>query len=127
MAGMTKVESYLMDLGIAYQEVSASAFYIDDQAKGLPGITVAIDEPIVVIRVRVMPIPMGNQDKLFEELLRLNGSDMVHGAYGLDGRDVVLIDTLEYSTMDKQEFEASIDSISMALSKHYAVLGAYRI
>jgi hypothetical protein len=127
MAGMTKVESYLMDLGIAYQEVSANAFYIDDQAKGLPGITVTIDEPIVVIRVRVMPIPTGNQAKLFEELLRLNGSDMVHGAYGLDGRDVVLIDTLEYVTMDKQEFEASIDSISMALSKHYGVLGAYRI
>jgi len=127
MAGMTKVESYLMDLGIAYQEVSASAFYIDDQSKGLPGITVAIDEPIVVIRVRVMPIPAGNQAKLFEELLRLNGSDMVHGAYGLDGGDVVLIDTLEYATMDKQEFEASLDSIGLALSKHYGVLGAYRL
>jgi hypothetical protein len=126
MAGMTKVESYLMDLGIAYQEVSTSAFYIDDQSKGLPGITVAIDEPIVVIRVRVMPIPTGNQAKLFEELLRLNGSDMVHGAYGLDGGDVVLIDTLEYATMDKQEFEASLDSIGLALSKHYGVLGAYR-
>jgi hypothetical protein len=127
MAGMTKVESYLMDLGIAYQEVSPSAFYIDDQSKGLPGITVAIDEPIVVIRVKVMAVPAGNQCKLFEELLRLNGSDMVHGAYGLDGKDVVLIDTLEYATMDKQEFEASLDSIGLALSKHYGVLGAYRI
>jgi hypothetical protein len=127
MAGMTKVESYLMDLGIAYQEVSASDFYIDDQSKGLPGITIAIDEPIVVIRVRVMPIPAGNQAKLFEELLRLNGTDMVHGAYGLDGGDVVLIDTLEYATMDKQEFEASLDSIGLALSKHYGVLGAYRL
>jgi len=127
MAGMTKVESYLMDLGISYQEVSPTAFYIDDQAKGLPGITVAIDEPIVVIRVRVMPIPAGNQAKLFEELLKLNGSDMVHGAYGLDGGDVVLIDTLEYATMDKQEFEASLDSIGLALSRHYGVLGAYRV
>ena len=51
---------------------------------------------------------------------------MVHGAYGLDGDDIVLIDTLEYATMDKPEFEAALDSIGLALSRHYDVLGAFR-
>jgi hypothetical protein len=126
MEGMTKVESYLLDLGISYQEMSPSTFYIDDQAKGLPGITVAIYDPIVVLRARVMPIPTNKRIEFFEKLLRLNGSDMVHGAYGLADEDVILIDTLEYATMDKQEFEASLDSISLALSRHYGILGAFR-
>ncbi len=126
MAGMTKIESYLMDLGISYQEVSPSSFFVEDPAKGLPGITVTLNEPIVVIRARVMPAPASRQAGLYEKLLRLNGSDMVHGAYGLDGSDIVLIDTLEYDTMDKTEFEAALDSIGLALSRHYGELGAFR-
>lgn len=126
MAGMTKIESYLMDLDVSYEEVSPSAFYIEDQEKGLPGITITMEEPIVIIRARVMKVPSGKREGLFEKLLRLNGTDMVHGAYGLDGDDVILVDTLEYDTMDKPEFEATLDSISLALSRHYGVLGAFR-
>ncbi|MGD9940952.1 MAG: YbjN domain-containing protein [Clostridia bacterium] len=126
MAGLTKVESYLIDLGISYQEASAGTFFIDDTEKGLPGVVVTIDEPIVIVRARVMSIPAGKKVELYETLLRLNGSDMVHGAYALDGDDVVLLDTLEYDTMDKSEFEAALDSISLALSRHYGILGSFR-
>jgi hypothetical protein len=126
MAGLTKVETYLMDLGISYQEASAGTFFIDDTGKGLPGVVVTIDEPIVIVRARVMSIPSAKQAALYETLLRLNGSDMVHGAYALDGEDVVLLDTLEYETMDKSEFEAALDSISLALSRHYGILGSFR-
>lgn len=126
MAGMTKIESYLMDLDISYQEVTPSAFYIDDPAKGLPGITITLDDPIVVMRAKVMAVPAARRSEIFEKLLRLNGTDMVHGAYGLDGDDIVLIDTLEYGTMDKPEFEAALDSIGLALSRHYGILGAFR-
>ncbi|PKL26205.1 MAG: hypothetical protein CVV47_02550 [Spirochaetae bacterium HGW-Spirochaetae-3] len=124
---MTKVESYLIDLDISYEEVSSSAFYIEDQEKGLPGITITLEDPIVIVRARVMKVPPVKREELFEKLLRLNGTDMVHGAYGLDGDDIVLIDTLEYDTMDKPEFEATLDSIGLALSRHYSVLGAFRV
>jgi len=49
------------------------------------------------------------------------------GPTGLDGDNIVLIDALEYDTMDKPEFEAALDSIGLALSKHYSVLGAFRV
>lgn len=126
MSGLTKVESYLMDLDIAYQEVSDGTFYIDDAGKGLPGVTVSLQEPIVVIRATVMALPQTSSPALLEQLLRLNAEDMVHGAYGLQGQDVVLVDTLEYDTMDKAEFEASLDSIGLALARHYGLLGAFR-
>jgi hypothetical protein len=115
-----------MDLDVSYQETSPTSFYIDDADKGLPGVMVSLDEPIVTIRARVMRIPAGGREALYEQLLRLNCTEMVHGAYGLDGGDVVIIDTLEYTTMDKPEFEAALDSIGLALSKHYSVLGAFR-
>ena len=126
MAGMNKIESYLMDLDISYQEVSSSAFFVEDSSKGLPGITITLNEPIVIMRAFVMKAPKNQRAELFEKLLRLNGTDMVHGAYGLDAEDVVLIDTLEYDTMDKPEFEAALDSIGLALSRHYGTLGVFR-
>lgn len=126
MPGMTKIEAYLIDLGISYEEVSANAFFVNDSGKGLPGISVTLDEPIVVIRAKVMELPSGNKAALYEQLLKLNGTDMVHGAYGIDGNDLVLVDTLEYDTIDKNEFEAALDSIGLALSKHYSILGTYR-
>ena len=120
------MESYLIDLGISYQEASTGTFFIDDTEKGLPGIVATIDEPIVIVRARVMTVPATRQLELYETLLKLNASEMVHGAYALDGKDIVLLDTLEYETMDKEEFEAALDSISLALSRHYGILGSFR-
>ena len=51
---------------------------------------------------------------------------MVHGAYAIDGKNVIIIDTLEADTMDLEEFEASIDAIGLALAQHYRTLSSYR-
>lgn len=126
MAGLSKVESYLIDLDLSYQEVSSNTFYIEDAVRGLPGISVTVEEPLVMIRAKVMSLPGKKDPAFYEALLRLNATDIVHGAYALDGDDVLIVDTLEYDGMDKSEFEASLDSISIALSRHYAVLGKFR-
>ena len=74
-----------------------------------------------------MEVPAAGREKLFEELLRLNATDMVHGAYAVDGKNIVIIDTLEAETMDLEEFEASIDAIGLALAQHYRPLSQYRV
>jgi hypothetical protein len=51
---------------------------------------------------------------------------MIHGAYAVDGKNVLIIDTLEADTMDLEEFEASIDAIGLALAQHYRPLSRYR-
>ena len=126
MSGLSKVESYLMELDLSYEEASANTFFVNDTTRGLPGIAITVDEPIVFVRTKVMALPSVVKPELLETLLRLNATDIMHGAYGIDGKDIVLVDTLEYDNMDKNEFEAALDSIGMALSKHYAVLGKYR-
>ena len=125
MAGLTKVESYLIDLGISYEEVGLNTWLMDDQDKGLPSVIASLADPVVVISAKVMKVPASNREALFRELLTLNSGQLLHGAYALEGEDVVLIDTLEYGTMDKSEFEASIDAIGFALSEHYPRLSRF--
>jgi hypothetical protein len=122
-----KIEQYLIDLMFTYQEIAANVWLIDDEEHGIEGVAVALNEPLVVFRVVVMDAPPQEKRlELFTRLLELNASDLVHGAYALEGNKIVLIDTLEYDTMDYTEFRASLDAFSMALIQHYPILAQYR-
>lgn len=85
-------------------------------------------EPVIILRVRVMEAPAdeARRAELFRELLTLNAHDLVHGSYGLEGDHVVLTDTLELEDLDYSEFEASFDSMTLALASHMAALAPYR-
>ncbi len=84
--------------------------------------------PVVLLRVRVMELPGtgGRQADLFRQLLELNARDLVHGSYGLEGDHIVLTDTLELENLDYNEFEASFDSVTLALASHMTTLAPYR-
>jgi hypothetical protein len=85
-------------------------------------------EPVIILRVRVMEVPAdeSRRAELFRELLTLNAHDLVHGSYGLEGDHVVLTDTLELEDLDYSEFEASFDSMTLALASHMSALAPYR-
>lgn len=84
--------------------------------------------PVVILRVRVMELPdkEPRKSELFRQLLEYNARELVHGSYGLEGNHVVLTDTLELENLDFSEFEASFDSITLALASHLAALAPYR-
>src|SRR5258706_6691476 len=84
--------------------------------------------PVVLLRVRVMEPPSADDRKtgLFRQLLEFNARDLVHGSYGLEGDHVVLTDALELANLDYSEFEASFDSMTLALSSHLSALAPYR-
>jgi hypothetical protein len=121
-----KIEQYLIDLMFTYQEIGQNVWLIDDEEHGMTGVAVALNEPLVALRVVAMEVPEKNRLELFTKLLELNASDLVHGAYALEGNKIVLIDTLEYDTMDFAEFRASLDAFSLALAQHYPILNQYR-
>ena len=82
--------------------------------------------PVVVMRVRVMEPPESpKRAELYQRLLELNARDLVHGSYGLEGSHVVLTDTLELENLDFTEFQASYDSIMLALASHMGDLATY--
>jgi hypothetical protein len=125
MPGLNKIEDYLISLGVSYEEPQAGTWLVEDAGKGLPVILVSIAEPVVILTAKAMRIPAKDREAFFHELLKLNYSGLLHGAYAIEGDDVVLIDTLVYDTMDKEEFEASLDAIGFALSEHYPLLSRY--
>jgi len=121
-----KIERYLIDLMFSYQELDKDMWLLDDEEHGLEGIVIMHAAPLVIIRVNVMPAPTEKRLEFFTKLLELNAKDLVHGAYALENEEIVLIDTLEYDTMDFEEFRASLEAMGLALSQHYPVLSAYR-
>jgi CesT_Tir_1 len=84
--------------------------------------------PVVLLRMRVMEPPAGDDKRsgLFRQLLEFNAKDLVHGSYGLEGEQVVLTDVLELENLDYAEFEASFDSMTLALASHLSALAPYR-
>ncbi|PKL11314.1 MAG: hypothetical protein CVV50_05895, partial [Spirochaetae bacterium HGW-Spirochaetae-6] len=75
--------------------------------------------PLVIFRLKLVEVPKSNKEAFFEKLLRLNSESMVHGAYALEGNNVIIVDTLQAENLDFNEFQASIDSIYMALANDY--------
>ncbi|HEY7505094.1 MAG TPA: hypothetical protein VH700_13410 [Gemmatimonadales bacterium] len=84
--------------------------------------------PVVILRVRVMELPASEprRGELFRQLLEYNARELVHGSYGLEGDHVVLTDALELENLDFSEFEASFDSLTLALASHLGSLAAFR-
>ena len=126
MIAKEKLEGYLLDLSLTYEEQGDGIWLISDDQKGLESVAVMMADPVVVIQARVMRVPHQGREQLFEQLLRLNASDLVHGAYALEGDDVILLNTLEGDTLDLEELQASLEAMGLALSQHYEVLSQYR-
>ena len=121
-----KIEQYLIDLMLTYSELDENIWLLEDLEHDLTGIAVMYDDPLVIFRVVVMDIPKENRLELFTKLLELNATDIIHGAYALEEDKIVLINSLDYDTMDYSEFRSTLDSFSLALLQHYPILSNYR-
>jgi hypothetical protein len=84
--------------------------------------------PVLVFRVKVLDVPDDDSQhtSLYRRLLELNATDLVHGAYGLEEGDVILTETLELENLDFSEFQATVDSMFMALAGHVEELAPFR-
>jgi len=91
-------------------------------------VVVSLAEPVVILRVRAMQQPASSEARadLYRQLLEYNARELVHGSYGLEGDHVVLTDTLELENLDYSEFEASFDSMTLALASHFTALAPFR-
>ena len=121
-----KLEGYFIELSIPFETKSENLWTITDEEKGFENVVVSANDQVVTITINVMPVPAAKKEEFFETLLKLNATDMIHGAYGIDDKNVILTDTLEGPTMDLEELQASLDAVSLALSQHYSVLSKYR-
>ena len=123
MKSADDVESYLLRMGVPYETVKPGIWVL--KTDGAP-LAVSIAGPVVAFRLKVMDLPAGERAELFRTLLSLNTTEMVHGAFGLEGDAVVLVHALELENLDFNEFQAVVDDISMAAVKHQPTLSRFR-
>ena len=125
MSAEGKVEGFLINLGITFEQIDEGSWVIQDEDKGLEQVAVLSADPLVVLRVNVMAVPEKKREEFFRKLLELNAAELVHGAYAVEDEEVLLVDTLEAETLDIEEFQASLDAIGLALAQHFPVLSEY--
>ena len=123
MKGPDDIESYLLKLGMPFEGIGPGMWNIKSEHENL---VVSITGPLVVFRTKVMDVPTANRERLFETLLRLNTTEMVHGAFGIESESIVIVNALEIENLDFNEFGAVVDDFTMAVSKHYPALSKFR-
>lgn len=126
MANAETIENYLVETGLTWEKIAENTWMINDEYDTIDNIVVFLNDPVVFFRVKLMDIPKAcDRQALFETLLKLNTADMLHGAYGLEGDAVVATDTLQADNLDLNEFQASIDSLSLCITGHYKDLAKF--
>jgi hypothetical protein len=114
------IEAFLIKMGVSYDELGRNTWMIRDDEQQLDNLVITLNDPVVVFHVKLMTIPTDcDRVRLYEELLRLNATEMLHGAYGLEDNDVVATDTLQAENLDFNEFQASVDALNLAITAHY--------
>lgn len=129
------IESYLLRSNLSFRNVGetepenaddSNMWLIRDVSSG-ENIVLSLSGPILLFRVKVMELAeVSQRNELYQRLLELNATDMVHGAYGIADGSIVLTAGLPLENLDYNEFQVTVDDLTMALTNHYETLTAFR-
>lgn len=120
-----QIEEYLIHTELPYEQVQEGMWLIHDDNDYIDNIVVIHTPPVITFRVKLLELAALSAEtkpNLFQHLLTLNAGDMVAGAYGIEGESVVIIDSLQSENLDYNEFQASIDSITLSIREHYPAI-----
>lgn len=115
------VQRFLSESAIPFQDLGDGLFVVQDAGAGIRSLAIKVEAPLVVFRAKVGAIPpVGepSREALFEQLLRLNGTGLVHSAFSLSDDGVYLTAALPLDNLDQNELQAVVDDIGMAISQH---------
>ncbi|MDH4281741.1 MAG: YbjN domain-containing protein [Myxococcales bacterium] len=128
MRSRDDIESYLARAQVPYEEVGDNGMWlVRDRSLG-ENIAIKAAGSLLLLRVKVLDLrEIVDRAPLYEELLKLNASDLVHGAYGISDDAVVLTCTLQMENLDYNELQAVLDDFSLALANHYQKLTKFRV
>lgn len=119
MATKADVEAYMIRASVEYEEVEEGTWVIRGEEAHNADMVIRFEEPIVVFRMKVMTVPEDGIEGFLRNLLLLNAREMLHAAYGLEDNMVVVGGAQQLENLDYNEFQAMLDDIYLAVSKHY--------
>jgi len=121
------VKQYLleMEIPVVSEDPAEKLVVVDDEDNGIKNLVIDCEEPILVLEQIIMKVPQ-DPGNMFKRLLQMN-RDLVHGAFVLDeNAELVLFrDTLQLENLDRNELEASIQALGLALAEYSSELLSY--
>ena len=114
------VKQYLfeMEIPIVSEDLAEELVVVDDEDNGIKNLMIDCEDPILVMEQIIMKVPQDPGD-LFKRLLQMN-RNLVHGAFVLDenAEFILFRDTLQLENLDRNELEATIQALSLALAEY---------
>ncbi len=125
MVTQNDIEIYLDDCKYPFEVMSEGMWRVESPDNNVENIIVNYAAPIVLLRVNLMPVPKNNREAFYERLLQLNANEISHGGFGIENDNVVLVDTLQVENLDRNELQASVDSLGFTVAQYYKELKNY--
>ena len=122
--GNDDIRAFLRKMDLRFDEPREGTWVISG-LDGIDKLVITLSGPVLVFRVKVMDMPRQHREDLFRTLLELNATEMMHGAYGIEGDAIVICDALQLENLDYNEFAATIDDITLAVASHHSRLAKY--
>jgi hypothetical protein len=131
MVSREELERFLDRLsaeGVTHTEVEPGLWRVRPGGAFDFDIALTYAPPVMLLRANVMELPEDADrcNALARRLLELNATDVLHGAYGIARDTVVLSEALELAHLDYEEFQATFESITLALASHVRELVTIR-
>ncbi|KKO00242.1 hypothetical protein LCGC14_0130080 [marine sediment metagenome] len=111
---------YLLELNfnIVKENRADGIMVVEKEDFGIKNLILGVSPPILIMEQFIFSVH-NQSEKIFRNLLQKN-RDIIHGAFVLDetANRVIFRDTLQIENMDLNEFEASLNSLSLLMSEY---------
>lgn len=114
------IKSFLqsLQLNIEHENQKEGIFIVSNEPEGIFNLIICVAYPIVIFEQFIFEIK-AEGTQVYKSLLQKN-RDIIHGAFVLDdtGRKVIFRDSLQIENLNQNEFEATLNSLSVLLSEY---------
>jgi hypothetical protein len=121
MDSFRKVKNYLLELNhaITHENPAEGIIIIADELLGIKDLVIDCNEPLLIMEQFIVTLRDDVTTEVYLRLLQIN-RQVVHGAFGVDetGKKLLFRNTLQLENLDLNELQASVNSISLALSEN---------
>ena len=112
------IEGLILQLDLPYEELGEGIWVVKDEAETIHNV-ITLSGPVVVMRIKIVDVPKTGTEPLFKLLLELNASEMLHGAYGLEGNEAVMVEVMSIEHLNLPIFQEAVESMFMAVTSHH--------
>lgn len=114
------VKGYVLELelDIRHENAGQGILVVHKEQEGLVNLVICVAPPMVIFEQFIFEMPAPSAGT-YKALLQKN-RDIIHGAFAVDesGTRVIFRNTLQVENLDKNEFESTLNSLSLLLSEY---------